>query len=508
MRRILLAVLAIWWAIFSQSVSAWAQPAEVSLRIIGINDFHGALVETDGYAGAAKLATEIESLREEAADSTILLAAGDMMQGTIESNLERGQTVIKIMNHLGVDAMTVGNHEFDWGLDALKNRVDEMTFSCLGANVLMRDTETVLSCLKPYTILERDGIKIGIVGLLTQDTITSVNPKNIATLRIAEPSEVAAEVIRTVRAEGADIVILLAHMACYQDETGRLIGEVTRLGDLDGIDVIVSGHSHTTINGKMNGKTVVQAGDKGRYLDVIDLVYSTGRRQIVSCDAKVRSVDAKSLTADPETERMIQEATQKVETIKQTEIGYLPQILVHDRRAVSSLGSWVADGILAATGADIALQNGGGVRSASLGRRVTAGDLYEMLPFDNTICTAHLSGEEIKAILEQGLFDEKHSILQYAGLTVVADEKKRRIISVHLSDGRLLENGKQYLVAYNDFMAAGGDGYPYLKDATDLTYTGIDLREAMVNYLHTAGDKTMIARRFFPIQTNEIREAA
>lgn len=512
MKRIIWITFAIYWAIFSQGVSAWAQPAEVSLRIIGMNDFHGALVESDTYAGAGKLASVVTSLRDEADGAVLVLAAGDMMQGTMESNIERGKTVICMMNHIGVDAMTVGNHEFDWGLDVLSARVGEMDFPCLGANVIERDTDTVLPCLQPYTLIRKDGITIGVIGVVTQDTITSVNPKNIATLRIEEPIRVAADTIRVVRKAGADIVVLLAHMACYQEENGTLTGEAVQLAELlDGVDVIVSGHSHTQIVGTIGDTIIVQAGDKGRCLDVVDLIYLTEQKKIISRQARLDAIDGKQVIADAEVADLVKEATRHTEKMKQTEVGRLPAVLVHDRRAVSPLGLWVADGIRSVAGTDIALQNGGGIRVSSLGTRVTEGNLYEMLPFDNTIYTAELTGREVKAVLEQGLFDEIHSILQYAGLTVVCDADRpygSRIVAIHLADGRTLQDDAVYTVAYNDFMAEGGDGYPHLSSANSLCNTGISLREAVREYLQTAGGQRLPEERFYLQSMEEKKDVA
>ncbi|MBO5245275.1 MAG: metallophosphatase, partial [Selenomonadales bacterium] len=300
---------AICWAIFSLTVSALAQPTEISLRIIGMNDFHGALVETSSYAGAAKVASAVEKLKREADNRAVVLSAGDMMQGSIESNLERGQTVIEMMNVIGIDAMTLGNHEFDWGLEVLQERIGEMQFDCLAANVKERDSGEVPRWLKPYTMLERDGLRIGVVGLLTMDTATSVNPKHIRTLKIADPMLTARDAVREARAEGADIIILLVHMACYQDEmTGRLSGEAAELAAIDGVDVIVSGHSHTLVNGYAEGIPVVQAGAKGTYLDVVDLVYSTEQKKIISCRAELHKVDGKALLPCRKTEAAVKRA--------------------------------------------------------------------------------------------------------------------------------------------------------------------------------------------------------
>lgn len=511
MRRIVWITFAIWWAIFSYGASALAQPAEISLRIIGMNDFHGALIETERYAGASKLVSAVEATRQEASGAVIVLAAGDMMQGTMESNIERGQTVVRMMNRIGIDAMTVGNHEFDWGLDVLADRTSEIEFPCLGANVIERDSGKVLSCLQPYTLLEKNGVKIGIVGVVTQDTITSVNPNHIATLRIEDPITIAKEAIRQVRDKGADIVVLLAHMACYQAEDGTLTGEAVRLAEVAGADVIVSGHSHTQIVGAVRDSVIVQAGDKGRYLDVVDLIYSPEQKKIISRQAGLEAVDGKCLGDDGAMERMIEETIKRVEKMKWAEVGRLPQVLIHDRQAVSSLGSWVADGIRTIAGTDIALQNGGGIRVPSLGIRVTEGDLYEMLPFDNTIYTAKLTGREVKEVLEQGLFDEKHSILQYAGLTVVCDEDRpygSRTVAIHLADGRALQEDAVYTVAYNDFMAAGGDGYSHLSTANSLCNTGISLREAIEEYLQTVGGQYLPNPRFYLLSQENKQDAA
>lgn len=512
MKRIIRA-FAICWAIFSLAASALAQPTEISLRIIGMNDFHGALVETSSYAGAAKVASAVENLKREANDRAIVLSAGDMMQGSIESNLERGRTVIEMMNVIGVDAMTLGNHEFDWGLEVLQERVGEMQFDCLGANITERESGRLPRWLKSYTMLERDGIQIGVVGLVTMDTATSVNPKHIRTLKIADPMTTARDAVRKARAEGADIIILLVHMACYQDEmTGRLSGEAAELAAIDGIDVIVSGHSHTLINGYADDTCIVQAGAKGTYLDVVDIVYSIEQKKIVSCQTELYKADGKTLQPCRKTEAAVKRAVDRCRMLREQTAGHVSCDLTHDRRAVSPLGSWVSDAVRSAVDADIALQNGGGIRVDLLkAGAVTNGELYEMLPFDNTICTAYLTGTQIKDVLEQGLFDEEHSILQCAGMSVVCDSRKpqgSRVVSVHLADGRPLVMDKKYFVAYNDFMAEGGDGYPHLSQAEGLNDTGIGVREAVGEYLRTQKGKVSHRVRFYTTDTAQKRRAA
>ena len=513
MKRMIMAAFVIWWAVFSLWASALAQPAEISLRIIGINDFHGALIETSSYAGAAKMASAVKTLSEEKDGNVLILAAGDMMQGSMESNLERGQTVIEMMNLIGVDAMVLGNHEFDWGLDILQTRIEEMRFPCLAANVREKDAREVPHYLHPYTIIEQAGLRVGIVGLVTEDTATSVNPKYIRTLTIDDPILAARDAVRAVKTEGADIVILLAHMGCYQDEiTGELSGEAAELAAIDGVDLIVSGHSHTIVNGNAEKVPIVQAGSKGKYLDVVDIVYSREENEIVSYQTKLYEVDGRALSPHRKMKTLVEKAVKKVDKIRRNEVGQLTYSLPHDRRAVSPLGSWVSDGIREAVGADIALQNGGGIRVDVLeAGSVTEGELYEMLPFDNTICTAYLTGAQIRDVLEQGLFDDNHSILQYAGMTVICDMTKpqgSRIISVHLSDGRPLLMGEKYLVAYNDFMAARGDGYPHLTAAEELRNTGINLREAVGEYLRGQGGKALFETRFYQFSSGSMNHAA
>jgi 5'-nucleotidase / UDP-sugar diphosphatase len=248
------------------SRAAWAKDsapgAPVELSILSVNDFHGALVEAGKNPGVAKLGKFIKGERDKNPTGTIILSAGDMFQGSADSNLLYGKTVVEAMNEIGFDAMVVGNHEFDWGIDKLKKQIEQSKFPYLGANMVDRRTGKTADFINSHIIITRNGINVGIIGIITPETSYKSAPKVVQNYEFVEPARVVNEWSKKLRDQGADVIIVLSHMGCEMDQgTGEIVGEAAELAKaVQGVDLLITGHSHQRVMGRVNGIPIMQAG--------------------------------------------------------------------------------------------------------------------------------------------------------------------------------------------------------------------------------------------------------
>src|SRR5262245_23158123 len=209
------------------------EPVEVTL--LSLNDFHGALgeggIEPESgrpWGGGLALAAEVQAQRQLRPRRTFLLDAGDDWQGTPESNFSFGRSTVGYLDRLGVDAAAIGNHEFDWGIDTLRARLREMRFPMLAANIFAK-SGTKPEWARSHVVLERDGIRLGVIGFITPDTPRVTMPQNVASLRFGPPEAQVDSLVALVRGQGADLVVLLCHIGAWHDSTGSIRGPLADL---------------------------------------------------------------------------------------------------------------------------------------------------------------------------------------------------------------------------------------------------------------------------------------
>ena len=428
--------------------------AQHEIRILYFNDFHGFALPYKPYGsdkpegGLAYLAGRVEELRAE--KPTLLLAAGDIIQGNNWANLFQGASSIEAMNALKVDAMVAGNHEFDFGQAVLKERIGEAGFPILGANVLGLDV------LKPYTLKELNGVSIGVIGVVTGDVPQTTHPKNVVGLQFLAPEEAVGKYVRELRGK-SDVIVVLSHIGHNADI--RLAQKV------ESIDVIVGGHTHTKVEKPVvSGQTyIVQAFEHGKVIGVLDLTLEKNR--IVKARGRLESVkpDGKESKA---VGAIVAKYQQQVDTIMNETVGGAAVDLdgANVRLKETSLGNLIADILRKTSGADAAIINGGAIRTSIRQGTVRVSDVYAVVPFDNYIVAIKLTGRQIRNTLEHGVSgveDEEGRFPQISGLVFTYDRlapKGSRVIDV-LIGGKPLVAEKEYTVATNDFLAAGGDGY-------------------------------------------------
>lgn len=438
---------------------------EATITLIHTNDTHGN-VKDDGKSviGFAKLATYAKEAK--ANENAIIVDAGDMFQGMPFANLENGQSVIKLANAVGYDAMTVGNHEFDFGSANFFNIVKQLNFPVIASNLVTDDGK---AALESYIVKEVDGVKVGIFGMATEETAFKTHPNNVAGYKFTDMIAAAEKNVKTLREkEGVDVVIMVAHLGLDEgDYTSDLVAKA-----VEGIDVIVDGHSHTKLeNGRLvNNTLIVSTGDK---------LGNVGRVEIVVEDGKVENKTAKLLTyndfADVTPDAEVVAEIEKVEAAQaellNRVVGKTNVKLVGDRSVVrtgeTNLGQLATDAMLDLTGADVALTNGGGIRASIEAGDITHNDMVTVFPFGNTVMVKEISGSDLKAALEHGVSEypnEKGAFPHTAGMTFTVNAYKEagnRISDLKVN-GVAVEANKMYTFATNDFVAAGGDDYTML----------------------------------------------
>ena len=511
-------------------------PPPVHVVLAATTDLHGALEgrELRGdpppwSGGLDVLAGYVDNLRSAHAGRVVVLDSGDLFQGSLASNLFEGEPVVKAYNEIGYVAAAVGNHEFDYGpvgeaavprddredpMGSLRRNAAEARFRFLAANVVEKATGRPPTWLQPSLVVEVGGVKVGIVGVATPETPSVTMPRNVEGLVFGDPVEATVRLARELRAQGADAVVVAAHLgggcrdlddphdtsSCRMDsELFEYVSALPR----GTADAVFGGHSHLDVRHFVNGVAVAQAGSHGRALAIVDLWVDPSAHRVLPERTRIRPLTrvcrlvragedacAPREASGPGVQEPVLEGRPVRPRASVAAIlkPYLDQVarkkaqsagillagtFGRDYGRESALGNLMADGIRAAVpGAEVGLVNSGGLRANLSGPEVTYGDLYEVMPFDNLVASAKVTGAELREILRVAN-DGTHGLMQVSGLRVEIDAAKDmsrppaerdRIVAVSLSDGTPLDPSRTYTVAMNDFLAFGGDG---LKPVTD-----------------------------------------
>lgn len=455
----------------------------VEIKILSINDFHGALLEKDKTPGAAKLATFILNERALNPKGTLLLSAGDMFQGSVRSNILYGQPVVEMMNNLNFNAMALGNHEFDWGVDVMRKLAKSSSFPWLAANVIENYTNKPLPFTLPYVITKANGINVGIIGLTTPETAYTSSMNVVSNFKFIEPKDILDQTIDDVKKAGAQVVIVVSHLGSSPGAT--ITGEVVAItAQNNKPDAIISGHTHENVAGKVNGIPIVQALTRGHYVGEIKLLYSTTENKVIDSTVQTLLVNPKNLQPNKTMEKIVARSAKKAHAIEQNVLAEAVKPIPHDRHTFSVLGELFTDFVRKDLGTDIAFINGGGLRRSLAQGKVTLGDMYDISPFDNTIVTMDITGKELFSVLEYGIANKTYGYIQFSGLKVEFDASQpvgEKIIKASLINGEPIDMDKRYSIAVPDFMADGGDGYTIFKKGENIVNSNKVLREIFAN---------------------------
>ena len=465
--------------------------AEKEIVILSINDFHGALAPAGKNVGAVKLVDALKAEKAKNPEGTIIVSAGDNYQGSAMSNLLYGEPVSAVFKEMGIELSAVGNHEFDWGIDRITKWAEDGGFTFVCTNIYDIRTDEPVDWAEPFAIIEKMGIKVGFIGLATPETAYKTKKVYVVNYEFRDPVETITEWVPKVKDAGADIIVALTHLGSFQDKEGNITGEAADLCEVDGVDAVISAHTHQRVSGLVNGKPVVQAYKNGRSISKIIFVFDENN-QLVSAEPSLDNLYERpdTLEDDANTLAIYMKYDEELGPILGKILGRTTVELDHDRYAGPSLlGEWTCEIMKDAAGVQIAMTNGGGLRVPIPAGEITAGILYEVMPFDNTLYSMKLSGADVKANIEHGIMNEDIGWIQISGVRVVYNpeaEAGNRITSMVLEDGTPVEMDGYYTVVTNDFMFTGGDNYNF-DNAMDGLNTYIPIRDAMVESVEKAG---------------------
>lgn len=486
---------------------ATPERAPIKLTILHTNDHHGRFWPNgDGEYGMAARKTLIDRIRAEVKASgghLLLLDGGDVNTGVPESDLQDAEPDFKGMNMLGYDAMAVGNHEFDKSPEVLAKQRQWLKFPMLAANIYKNGQRM----FEPYTVFERGGYKIAVVGLTTDDTQKMVLPANIVGVEFRKPADEVAKLMPELRAK-ADMVIAATHMGHYTDGKAGVNapGDVEMARAVKGLDLVVGGHSQNPVcmlsenkrndayvpgtpcaPDRQNGTWIVQAHEWGKYVGRADFEIKPGSIQLVryallpinlkqraGADGK-RQTFTEAIPEDAEMRGFLKPFQDNGQAKLTIEVGSADGVFDGDRDRVrkvhTNLGVLVARAMMERTGADVGLINSGGIRDSMPAGKLTYRDVLKVQPFSNQVAVVRLSGAELTTYLQAAarMTPGSGAFPQTAGLRMVIANNQLQSATI---GGQPIDPKREYRLALTNFTATGGDGYPKLINHPGYVDTG------------------------------------
>jgi 2',3'-cyclic-nucleotide 2'-phosphodiesterase (5'-nucleotidase family) len=475
------------------------RPDERTRRVtlLYTNDFESAYDPIPAFwrddlehvGGIAQLATLIERVRA-GEETSFLLDAGDIFTGTL-AKLTRGELPFELMITMGYDAMCIGNHEFEYGWWVLREAMQRAPFPVLAANLFYEGTDIPFT--QQWTILERDGIRVGVVGIFGQDAATALFPPHLEGLEVRDPVASARGAVARIRPE-VDLVVLLTHQGRTapmqtDDEADPGVhrdieADIRLAGAVEGVDVLIGGHADAgqeePIIHPDTGTLICQTYGQGTRLGYLELAIDTGTGEVVGHEGRLIVVASDSLEPHPLVAAKLAAYRARFPEVDEV-IGRTTGRLTRRYNEESTLGNLFADILRDFGDTDVAFVHSGGIRADLPAGEVTREDLLDAFPFIDYVFTLRMTGEQILGVLEQS-FSLERGVLQVSGMTVSYDIERpvgRRVVEVSIG-GRALEPDASYTVTTFDFLVSGADLYRGFLDAEVLTPDGPEFADLLL----------------------------
>ena len=449
-------------AIFSTAAQEKPQ-CNIKVTLLQVNDvYQFAPVDQGKSGGLGRVLTLTKSIRQQNPNALFLMA-GDTISPSVESITYKGAQMIEAWNTIGLDYATFGNHEFDFGPDVLKERMNESKFSWIAANVIDTRTNQPFGDAKRFVVREFGGVKVGLFGLVLPETKITSRPGNNVVFR--SPCETAKEIVSELHAQGVKVVVALTHLSMREDK------EVARCA---GVNVIIGGHEHTLLESHAGSAPIFKMTSDARELGRIDLNIAPSG-ELDSIDWKVIPVDNTTKEA-PEFASIYRKyaglMAELAKPVGRTTVA-LDARSAENRTRETNVGNFVTDAFRKATAADIGFMNGGSVRADGIigPGRLTQRDLLSILPFKNKLVKIEITGATFRAALEHGVSRsaedaEPGGFPQVSGVQYSFDASRpagSRLVDVKVK-GLPLDDAKKYTLTTTTFLALdGGDGYAMFK---------------------------------------------
>ncbi|KFF72406.1 5'-nucleotidase [Pectobacterium brasiliense] len=505
---------------------AWEKDKTYDITILHTNDHHGHFWHNDhGEYGLAAQKTLVDQIRQEVASkggSVLLLSGGDINTGVPESDLQDAEPDFRGMNMVGYDAMALGNHEFDNPLSVLRQQEKWAKFPLLSANIYQKSTSQRL--FKPYALFDKQGVKIAVIGLTTDNTAKLGNPEYFTDIEFRNPSTEAKQVVEQLRkSEKPDVIIAATHMGHYDDGNhgSNAPGDVEMARSLPAgyLDMIVGGHSQDPVcmaqenkkqvdyvpgtpcaPDRQNGTWIVQAHEWGKYVGRADFTFRNGELKLehyqlipinlkkkVEKDGKTERVFyTHEITQDSDVMKMLTPFQEKGQAQLGIKIGSVKDKLEGDRNQVRFRQTNLAHVLLSAqlerAEADFAIMSGGGIRDSIESGDITYKDVLKVQPFANTLVYVDMKGSDVEKYLVVAANKKVDSgaYAQFFNVSLTADGQGVQNVKIK---GEPLQADKVYRMATLNFNAMGGDGYPRLDNLPSYVNTGFVDAEVLKQYI-------------------------
>ncbi len=479
----------------------------IQVQLLGVNDFHGQLEMSrkfkGRYVGAAEYLAAYLKQREAKNKNTFLVHAGDMVGGSPPvSSLLQEEPTIEVLNKMGFDLGTLGNHEFDRGVKEMLRLIQGGTnqndgyfsgahFPYVCANLI--DEKTGKTLFPPYEIKKFNGIPIGFIGVVISDTPKIAPPNQTAGVKFTNEVKAINHSVTELKKKDVKAIVVLAHNGGSQSSpNGTAKGQIIEMATMVDaeVDVIFSGHTHTYLNKVVDGKLIVQAYSYGIAFSDVDLIIDSETKDIVNKKAEIVKVYQDVIKPDPEIKEMIEGYEAKIAPIVNKVVGIAANDFMSTRNksGESTLGNMIADSQRLAMKSDFAFMNPSGIRSDLQSGEVTWGELFTILPFKQNLVKITLTGEQIRKLLNQQWQQPALvRILQISGLKYTWDGTKEdghKVIDIYRTDGTPIDSNANYSVTTNSYLANGGDNFSVFSEGKQKVDGPTDL-EAFNLYLRS-----------------------
>jgi 5'-nucleotidase / UDP-sugar diphosphatase len=451
-------------AVKPATASTAGEQAAQEIVIFYTNDEHGWMLGVEPGRGAAEISGLWDEENIEPGDIVLVLSGGDNWTGPAISTWMDGQSMVEVMNAMDYDASTIGNHEFDFGLDVLKTRLAEASFPFLSANIRHKSSDQVPTDLgiEPYTILDENGLQIGIIGLTTTLTPGITKASDTGSFDFIDYESALREYIPEMREAGADLIFVASHIC-----TGELFSLARSVADLE-INFMGGGHCHEKLAGKVGDTVIVSGGSNYQSYAYTRFTFDFQQEKITRYEYRVE--DNRGGKPDPAVAEVIARWEQKTDDELNTVIGYLENEIPRGSQAMEDLvtQSWLSG----YASADIAITNKGGFRDKIPAGSITLSNIISVLPFDNVLYDVTLTGEQIRQVL-----------IRYSS-AVIGGIHKEGFQWVLDQTGDPLQPGEEYSVLVIDYLYFGGDGFDSLAEFDPDAYnTSIDWRQPVIDWI-------------------------
>ncbi len=487
-----------------------AAPASAEIKeavILSTNDFHSAIDPIPAYwlegdppphlGGAAAMMSLVEEIRAREAERGVpvfLFDSGDMFTGML-SKLTKGEALMEMMATMGYDALGIGNHEFDYGWENFRKQMFRVAFPSLSANIFYKGTDIPFA--RPHAIIERGGVRLGVIGIIGQDARSVVLPSFVENLDFEDPAPAIERSIAEL-ADDVDLIVVLAHQghtgpmqtdAEHHPEIQRdFQADIDLCGQVPAIDVLLGGHAHRGIEPiyvhPKTGAIISQTYGYGTRLGFLRVRYDTETGDIVSHEGELLPVWSDQLEPHPVMAMKMKAYKDEVAPVIGEIVGRSRKRIIRSYNTESALGAFSADVLRERTGADVAFMNAGGLRADLPEGDITLGNVQDAFPFYNTVVVQEFTGRQIRAILEQG-FTLLRGMIQVSGLVARYDLARpvgERLLELEIG-GEPVEDSRVYTSATNRFLAEGGDLYETFTRGEWIEEIDRDIAMAIVDHL-------------------------